>query len=80
VRELAGLVNGAITQARALAHGLNPVELHGGDLAEALEALTLKVASSTSPAGAGASGMSHWSTARRRPTSIGSHRRRSATP
>jgi two-component system CheB/CheR fusion protein len=43
VRDLAGLVDGAITQARTLAHGLNPVELHGGDLAKALEALALKV-------------------------------------
>ena len=44
-RELAAMVDGAITQARALAHGLNPVELHGGDLATALAALASKVSS-----------------------------------
>jgi PAS domain S-box-containing protein len=42
-RDVAALVDGAIDQARTLAHGLSPVELQGGDLAAALEALALKV-------------------------------------
>lgn len=45
VRDVAALVDGAIDQARALAHGLSPVELQGGDLAAALVALAAKVSS-----------------------------------
>jgi two-component system CheB/CheR fusion protein len=46
VRKLEGEIDQAITQARTLARGLNPVEVHAGGLAAALEDLSRKVSDS----------------------------------
>ena len=48
VRKLADEVDQAITQTRALARGLNPVEIHADGLASALDDLARKVAESYS--------------------------------
>jgi two-component system CheB/CheR fusion protein len=45
VRKLADEIDEAITQARTLARGLNPIEIHAGGLATALKDLAAKVSS-----------------------------------
>ena len=46
VRQIAGSIRNAATQARRLSHGLNPVDLAGGGLPVALEGLGRRVAES----------------------------------